>query len=67
MDLRKVLGGNVRALREEQGLSQEEFAHRAGIHVTYLSGVENGKRNPTVLIVSKLAAGLGVAPPRLLE
>lgn len=66
MDLRRVIGSNVRTLREAQGLSQEELAHRASVHVTYLSGVENGKRNPTALVIARLANALEVPPWRLL-
>lgn len=55
MDLRQVVGSNVRQMREAAELSQEELAHRASVHVTYLSGVENGRRNPTIMVVGRLA------------
>jgi transcriptional regulator with XRE-family HTH domain len=45
MDARKHVGLTVQRLRREKGFSQEELAHRADIHQTYLSGVESGKRN----------------------
>ena len=67
MDLRRVVGRNVRQMREAAGLSQEELAHRASVHVTYLSGVENGRRNPTVLVVGRLALALETAAARLLD
>lgn len=67
MDLRHVLGLNVRRLRTAAGLSQEELAHAAAIHATYLSGVESGKRNVTVLVVERLAGALGVKPDELLQ
>lgn len=67
MDLRRVIGRNVRQMREAAGLSQEELAHRASVHVTYLSGVENGRRNPTVLVVGRLALALEIAAARLLD
>lgn len=57
-DLRSVFGRRVRELREERQLSQEALAHAAGIHVTYLSGIENGKRNPGLLIIGRLARAL---------
>jgi len=60
MELRRVVGRNIRRLREARGLSQEDLAHLAGVHVTYLSGVENGHRNVTVNVLERLAAGLGV-------
>ncbi|MEO1137574.1 MAG: helix-turn-helix transcriptional regulator, partial [Pseudomonadota bacterium] len=48
MGIRKVVGRNLKRLWEEQGLSQEEFAWEAGLHRTYISGMERGIRNPTV-------------------
>ena len=67
MDIRQRLGRNVRRLREEQGWSQEDYADRAGIHRTYVSDIERGKRNPTVSVVEKLAKPLGVAAGSLLD
>jgi transcriptional regulator with XRE-family HTH domain len=60
MDLRERVGLNVQRLRRSAGLSQEECAHRAKVHQTYLSGVERGIRNPTVTVLGKLAKALGV-------
>lgn len=60
MDVRKRVGGNTRRLREKQGISQEELADRAGLHRTYISGVERGVRNPTVIVLQKIADALGV-------
>jgi transcriptional regulator with XRE-family HTH domain len=67
VDIRQRLGRNVRRLREEKGWSQEDYADRAGIHRTYVSDIERGKRNPTVTVVEKLAGPLHVAPGRLLD
>lgn len=58
MDARRNLGLRIRALREGCAFSQEELAHRAAIHVTYLSGLENGKRNPSLLVLVRLANAL---------
>lgn len=58
---------NVRRIRERAGLSQEELAHTARVHTTYLSGVENGRRNPTIDVVERLAEGLKVEPADLLK
>ena len=55
-----AFGDHVRSLRLARGLSQEEVARSAGIHVTYLSGVERGKRNPSLRNLRKLAGALGV-------
>ena len=59
-------GSNVRALREAQGLSQEEFAALAGLDRTYVGGIERGERNAGVLNVCRIAHTLGVSPARLL-
>ncbi len=67
MDIRRVVGENLREERERQRLSQEELAFRAELHRTYVSGVERGVRNPTVKIVARLAEALGVEPSALLE
>jgi transcriptional regulator with XRE-family HTH domain len=59
MDVRERVGLNLQKLRRERGLSQEELADRANIHQTYLSGVERGKRNPTVTVLQRIAEALG--------
>ena len=66
MALAQTLGRNLKQWRQERGLSQEEFAHRSGLHVTYVSGVEHGRRNPTVGVIEKLAIALDVEPEVLL-
>lgn len=58
MDERQRVGLNVQALRRAKGLSQEELAHRARIHQTYLSGVETGKRNASLVVLARIAAAL---------
>jgi len=67
MDIRRQIGANIRRLRRDRGWSQEELAFQSGLHRTYVSGVERGTRNPTVLIVKELADALNVSPARLLE
>ena len=60
-----AFGSHLRSLRKKAGLSQEETADRAGIHVTYLSGVERGLRNPSISNVRRLAQALGVPTKEL--
>ena len=60
MSLKEVVGENVRALREKRGIAQDELAHQADIHVTYLSGVETGKRNITLNVLERIASALAV-------
>ena len=67
MDIRTRLGQNVRRLCEAKGWSQEDYADRAGIHRTYVSDIERGRRNPTVIVVEKLAEPLGVTAGQLLD
>jgi transcriptional regulator with XRE-family HTH domain len=67
VDICTRLGQNVRRLREEKGWSQEDYADRAGIHRTYVSDIERGRRNPTVTVVEKLAAPFAVAAGSLLD
>jgi len=55
-----AFGHAVRARRTELGLSQEELAERCELDRTYISGVERGRRNPTVQAVFRIAQGLGV-------
>ncbi len=61
MDIRKQVGRNLRRLRLERGLSQEALALEAEIARNYMSGLERGVRNPTVLILDRLAHVLGVS------
>lgn len=67
MDIRQRLGTNLRRLREQQGWSQEAFAHEAGIHRTYVSDIERGARNPSITLVEKLAKPFKIIASQLLE
>jgi transcriptional regulator with XRE-family HTH domain len=67
MDVRRRVGLNVKRFRAERGLSQEELAFECGLHRTYVSGVERGVRNPTVVVLEKIAKALKVATSLLLE
>jgi transcriptional regulator with XRE-family HTH domain len=60
-------GRRVRTERERLGMSQEELADRAGIHRTYLGGVERGERNVGLLNVLRIARALGVHPSVLVK
>jgi len=67
MDVRRRVGLNLKTLREEQGYSQESFADHCGLHRTYISGIERGVRNPTVVILDKIAKALRVPAGRLFD
>lgn len=61
MDMRRLVGRNVRRIRQRIGLTQEQFADRSGFSQQYLSGLEQGRRNPTVVTLYELARALGVS------
>ncbi|WP_310020671.1 helix-turn-helix transcriptional regulator [Croceicoccus sp. BE223] len=67
MDVRLRLANNLRALRTRRGLSQEAFAFEVGLHRTYISDLERGARNPTIVVVDRLAIALEVTPGELLD
>jgi transcriptional regulator with XRE-family HTH domain len=61
-----LFGKNVRRLRQQRKLTQEQLAFDAEIDLTYLGGIERGERNPSLLVMARLAEALSVALPRLL-
>ena len=65
-DYRRVLAENVKAARRDLDLSQEALALEAGIDRTYISGIERGKRNPSLTLIAKLADRLDTTPAALL-
>jgi len=65
-DILTVFGNSLRELRKGLGLSQEELALRCGLDRTYISGLERGKRNPTLKVLSVVAQHLEVSPSDLL-
>lgn len=67
MDIRKKFGERVRELREGRGWSQEDLAEVSGLHRTYVSGIERGTRNPTLLIIQRLANAFESRPAELLD
>jgi transcriptional regulator with XRE-family HTH domain len=59
-DVRRMVGRNVKRLRIAAGLSQAELAERMGVDRSYVSGLELGQRNPTVVTLWHIAKALGV-------
>lgn len=60
MDVRLRVGRNLKRLRLDAGLSQERLAFECELHRTYISGVERGVRNPTVVVLDAIARSLKV-------
>lgn len=55
MDVRQIVGKNLRRLRLERGISQEALALEAGVARGYMSGLERGVKNPTIGLLSRIA------------
>ena len=67
MDMRKLVGRNAARLRKAAGLTQEQLAERSGFSQQYLSDLERGKLNPTVVTLYELATALGVSHAELVR
>jgi len=63
----RQFGKRVRELRHKAGISQEDLAARAGIHRTYIGGIERGERNVSLKNIHRIAKALGVAAKRLFD
>lgn len=62
-----TLARNVRRLRQQRKMTQEQLAFEAEIDLTYLGGIERGKRNPSLLVMARIADALSVPLPKLLN
>lgn len=67
MNLCKLVGQNIKKYRLEKKLSQEGLAFGSGLHRTYISSLERGKRNATILVLGQIADALKIKPSLLLE
>ena len=67
MDMRRLVGQNLRRIRQRKRLTQEQFAEVSGFSQQYLSGLESGHRNPTIVTVYEIAVALGVSHLDLLR
>jgi len=67
MDVRSRLAVNMKALRKARGWSQEALAGEAGLDRTYVSGIERKVKNPTVIVVERIAVALGCSLGALLD
>jgi len=67
MDMRKLVGENVRRIRLQKDMTQEQLADISGFSQQYLSDLERGRRNPTVVTLFELAQALGSTPVELIS
>jgi transcriptional regulator with XRE-family HTH domain len=67
MDLRDVFATNLRRVRHEKGLSQDDLAYEAEVSRSYLSQLEKGAFYASLKIIGRLAEALGVEPAELLK
>lgn len=67
MDVREQIGARIQKVRKAAGLSQEDLGLEAGLDRTYISHVERGTRNPTVIVLFKIAKALNTTPSKILE
>lgn len=63
----KKLGDNLKRIRTEKGLSQTDIAKSLGVSRGFVSNIENGKRNPTLSTITRLANAVGVTADELLK
>jgi transcriptional regulator with XRE-family HTH domain len=62
MDMRKTVGTNFMRLRKARSLTQEQVAEASGYGQNYISSLERGRRNPTVITLFLLAEAIGATP-----
>jgi transcriptional regulator with XRE-family HTH domain len=67
MDMRKLVGDNCARIRKREGLTQEQLAEKSGLTQQYLSDLERGKRNPTIVTIYEIAMALGVSHLELVQ
>lgn len=66
VDIKKKFGEKMRQIRKRKKISQEDLAFKAGLHRTYISDIERGARNLSLINIEKIATALGVNPDDLL-
>ena len=66
-EISSKLGQNLKRIRTKKGMSQGDIARALEVHRAYISGIENGKRNPTLATIKKLSDALGVSADELLK
>jgi len=67
LKISSTLGKNLKKIRTTKKLSQGAIARKLGVHRAYISGIESGKRNPTIATIERLATALNINPDRLIK
>ena len=67
MDLREIVARNLRRLRHEKRLTQEELADRSGLSARYIGSVERAQMSPSVTVLGRIAEALEVDPAELVS
>lgn len=66
MDIRTIVGDNIRGFRHKKNYTQEKLSVLSGLHINYVSSVERGERNVGIVNIVKIAKALKISPERLL-
>lgn len=67
MDIKSKIGNKIRKLRHQRDLSQEQFANLCGLDRTYIAGIEQGKRNVSIVNLDKIARAFEISLSELFE
>lgn len=67
INIQKKFGEKLKEIRTQKGLSQEKLAFKSGLHRTYISDIERGARNVSLINIEKIAKALGVSNSELLK
>lgn len=61
-----IVGRNVRRIRLQRGMTQEQLAFEAEIDLTYVGGIERGKRNPSLMVMARISEALSIQLSKLI-
>ncbi len=67
MDLKEVMAVNLRRIRHDKNMTQEELADRAGLSARYIGAIERANKSASVTVLGRIAEALGVKPAILIE
>ncbi len=67
MDLKEVMAANLRRIRHDRNMTQEELAHRAGLSARYIGAIERADKSASVTVLGRIAEALGVEAAVLLK